>query len=349
MLACLELIHNGVTCYMEAGSVLEPDAAADASETIGIRASLTDPLLWDIPENSFKVNRAPVSLDHSLEVLGSQLYRNKNLDSLISGHVAVFGCGSASEGLMQTAKVKADENNAVFAMHQSLNIGDTDYDDSRFNKHPLLYYSEIGLLGPNCTFTHMNVIREDEIKSIVESEISVVRNPAGSMNWGVGKTTRGYHAELYAKGVNVALGSDAARYSAEPQGFYEYFIARDKGGASLDFENILEMMTICGARAIGLQDRIGSLEPGKRADLVIRNFENPEAQPGIDLLQDIILCSRSKSIDTVIIDGRIVLKNGTATLVDDDTVAQKAREATQRMMERIGIGDISRTRWPIIN
>jgi cytosine/adenosine deaminase-related metal-dependent hydrolase len=349
LLASLELLRNGVTCYMEAGSVLEPDAAADAAEAIGIRASLAEPLIWDIPENSFKVKRAPADFNRSIKLIGTQLYRNQKQDSLVRGHIAVFGASSASEKLMRAAKECADQNGAIFAMHQSFKGADTEFDDKRFGKHPLVYYKEVGLLGPNCSFTHMNVIRDDEIAPIVESGISVIRCPAGALNWRVGTLTRGCHPELHRKGVNVALCSDAARYGAEQQGYLEFMIARDKGGELLDPEDLIEMMTMNGSRAVGLGHLIGSLESGKRADMVIRTNDVPEVQPGVDLLQDIVLSSRSKSIDTVIVDGRIVLKNGHSVLIDENVVYHLAREACDGLMNRLGMNNLTRTRWPIIN
>jgi 5-methylthioadenosine/S-adenosylhomocysteine deaminase len=117
----------------------------------------------------------------------------------------------------------------------------------------------------------------------------------------------------------------------------------------LEPEDLVEMMTLNGARAVGLGHLIGSIEPGKRADIVIRTNDVPEVQPGIDLLQDFVLSSRSKSIDTIIVDGRIVLKNGRSVFIDENVVYHLAREACIGLMTRLGMNDLTRTRWPIVD
>jgi cytosine/adenosine deaminase-related metal-dependent hydrolase len=352
LLACLEMVRNGITCFMEAGGVLEPNAAAAAVEAVGVRASLGDPLLWDVGQHAMAtadhavIKRAPPDRQRALKLLGSQLWRNRNADSLVRGHVALFGVGSASDELERAAKACADEHHAVLSQHQSFKSDDVAGDDARFGRHPLLHFAEAGVLGPNCAFTHMNIIRDDEVAAVTESKMSLIWCPAGSMNWGVGATSRGRMPELYQQGSNVALGSDSAKFGTTPQGVFAYLLARDRGGAQLGVEDVLEMSTLGGARAMGLQEQIGSLEPGKRADIVVRSADVPEAHPRLNPVQNLILAARSKSVDTVIIDGRIVVKGGHSTLLDEEAVYQRFRESTERILQRLGIRPDSK--WPVI-
>jgi 5-methylthioadenosine/S-adenosylhomocysteine deaminase len=115
-------------------------------------------------------------------------------------------------------------------------------------------------------------------------------------------------------------------------------------GAYLSSEQLLEMQTVGGARAVGLGERIGSLEPGKRADLVIRTEELPEAQPGIDRVRAALLISRSKSVDTVVIDGEIVVRGGRLTRLDEGVAYELARRTTERLSQELDL-DPSPT-WP---
>ena len=125
------------------------------------------------------------------------------------------------------------------------------------------------MLGDNCVFAHMNVLRDDEVEPIVRNGISIAWCPGASMMWAVGGTIHGRHAELYQRGVNVALGSDSSnwgtRFDIGLQGYLAVLTAREKlaDRAALVAEDALAMATINGAKAVGLADRIGSLEAGQ--------------------------------------------------------------------------------------
>ena len=119
-----------------------------------------------------------------------------------------------------------------------------------------------------------------------------------------------------------------------------------EAGDYLSAEQILEIETISAAHAIGHADRIGSLEVGKRADLVIRRNDIADAQPGLHPIQEAVLISRSKSVHTVIVDGRIVLRAGRTTRVDEGAVYAESRTAARRMADRIGLSP--GTSWPSV-
>lgn len=238
-------------------------------------------------------------------------------------------------------------------MHQSFDKPDVARDDQRFGTHPLVHYSEIGLLGENCTFSHMNHIRDDEVGPVVESRMSVVWCPAASMLHGVGGTLDGRHAELHKQGANVALGCDSANFTTAfdiaDQALLAILTAREKTGNSdmLHAEDGLEMATINGARAVGLADRLGSLEVGKRADLVIRSENLPEAHPGLDPIRSVVHSSRSKSVDTVIVNGEVIVEHGHSIRVDEEEVYAKSREAANRILEGLDLSPPP-PRWPHI-
>ena len=104
------------------------------------------------------------------------------------------------------------------------------------------------------------------------------------------------------------------------------------------------MATINGAKAVGLQDEIGSLEVGKRADLVIRHNNLPEAQPGMDPIRSFVLSTRSKSIDKVMVNGEVIVDNGHSTKVDEEEVYARSRESSRWLSERWTIPPLS-PRW----
>jgi 5-methylthioadenosine/S-adenosylhomocysteine deaminase len=143
--------------------------------------------------------------------------------------------------------------------------------------------------------------------------------------------------ELNRRGVPMGFGTDVAKSWGFGEGpFVAYLLARDTGDY-LSAEQLLEMMTLGGARAVGLAERIGSLEPGKRADLVVRRADLPESQPGFDPVHDIMLVSRSRSVDSVICNGEVVLRKGRSTRLDESTLADRAITAAQRLCLAAGI------------
>jgi 5-methylthioadenosine/S-adenosylhomocysteine deaminase len=108
--------------------------------------------------------------------------------------------------------------------------------------------------------------------------------------------------------------------------------------SSVSAMNILEMATVNGARAFGMQDEIGSIEKGKKADLTILNMRNAETTPMLDALNQIIYSTDGHAVKTVIIDGKIVMENRHLTTVDEDALVQKAQSRAEKIVEKAGVG-----------
>jgi 5-methylthioadenosine/S-adenosylhomocysteine deaminase len=346
-LAALEMVRSGTTTFLEGcGSVLEPDAAAAAVDEVGMRALLGDPYLWDVEDDALAPlkPRVPADRRRALRLLGGQLARNADASARVRGHVALTGHASASTELLLSAKACAEENGVVLNMHQSYTASDTSADDRLRGEHPLVHFERASALSRACTFAHMNVVRADELTPVVESGMSVVWCPSASMMWGCGGTTSGPHLELFRRGTPVALGSDASNFSGSldvgDQAFLALLTARERAlePDALLGEDVLAMCTIHGARAAGLEDEIGSLEPGKRADLVIRRADLPEAAPGLDPVRDLVMATRSRGVSTVIVDGQVIVEAGRSTRVDEEHACAQAAAAARRLLGRMGRG-----------
>jgi cytosine/adenosine deaminase-related metal-dependent hydrolase len=350
LLACIEMARNGTTAFLEGDTIFDLDAAAAAVEAVGLRGSLGDP--WVMDMGSVLPGRIPETTDDAMALLGSQLKRNVDPDALVQGHVSVMGHSTASDELELAAKECADKNGVILNQHQSYGEDDTRDDDTRRgDRHVLRHFADLGLLDANCTFAHMNLIRDDEVDPIVDSGMSVAWCPTASMFYGRGGTITGRHLELYRRGVNVSLGSDAPNWAGPldvgEQGYIALLTSREKTGLgdAMDVEDVLAMATRNGARALGWEDRIGSLEVGKRADVVIRRDDIPEAQPGLDPIRGLVLSTRAKGVRTVLVDGEIVVDDGHAVRVDEEHVYEGARDAARQMLGRMGYS--INARWPM--
>jgi cytosine/adenosine deaminase-related metal-dependent hydrolase len=261
--------------------------------------------------------------------------------------------GTCSDELVLAAKDIADRAGVIFNQHQSFARSDAAADDARLGCHPLVHYAKIGALGPNCLFTHMNVIRDDELDAIRASGMAVTWCLTSSMSWGAGGTFHGRHDEMHRLGVNVGLGCDsgnsALRFDLTQQAVLAVLTAREKrlDRAALKPTDALEMLTISAARGIGLGSLIGSLEGGKRADLVVRSRDLPEAQPELEEVQSLVLSQASKSIDTVFVDGELVVRNGHSMRVDEGVVYARLRDSARRILGRVGVAAPSE--WPRVD
>ena len=340
-LAAVEMLRNGTTCFLEAGTVLTPDAAAAAARAVGIRAVLGDARVVDPTLTTRPIRRAPKSLEEAVGRLGVTAAACPDPDGLVSGHVTVHGLGTASERLLVEAKARADGAGTVLNMHQSYSPADTAADRDRFGRDPILNLAELGVLGPNLTLGHANYLTDAEADAVVGAGASVVWSPAASMIWGNGSALVARHPELHRRGANVALGSDSGNWSNDFDLFRQadlaLLVARERAHDRqvLHAEETLWMATRGGTRAAGKQGRIGALIPGYLADVVVHDIDRPELNPPVDPVRTLMYGGRSKSVATVIVNGRVVVDNGVVTTIDERALLARVREASSALLHRM--------------
>ena len=345
-LACLEMLRHGITSFVEPGSAFEPDAVAAATQAAGVRCSLADPYLWDETELMVSIpgllsdslaRRVPPDRARCLKLLGGQLFRNRDVDGITHGHVALYGEGTASDELYVAAKALADREGTILNSHIGYDLDLAAAQEKRWRKPRFVHLAELGVLGRNTVFVHMNLIREEEVEPILSSGLVSVWCPLAYLTRGTPLKRPTRLPEMRAKGATIALGTDSARQcSAGDSGFLALHLAAE-AGTPIVSEDVLEMMTLGGARAAGLDAIIGCLEPGKRADLVIRSTLLAELGPGVDPAHQLVTAGHGPSADTVIVNGRIVMRGGRSTLVDEAAVIAEARASVGRMAHRLGL------------
>lgn len=347
LLASAELARNGFTGFVDASTSFFPDAIADAVEAVGIRTSLTDCMLWDnvgVEPMPNEIPRAPCDQARALREMGGQLKRNRDANGLVRGHVALYGSGSASEELLREAMALATREGAMYHQHQSLSKDEAEFDRARFGKPALVHFAEKGLIGPNSVFTHMNILEDAEVDAIADSGMALVWHPGNFMYYAISQTGRSAFPSLHKRGTSIAFGTDIAKaWAFGDLGFIAYLVTREWGGY-LTSEAILEMFTLGGARAIGLPDQLGSIEVGKRADIVIRSNDHPDAQPNVDVVRQLALVSRTKGVDTVICNGETIVRHGRLVRIDENEIYKLARKSAEATALRAGLKPTGN--WP---
>jgi 5-methylthioadenosine/S-adenosylhomocysteine deaminase len=353
MLGCLELLRHGYTAFVEPGTAFEPDAIAVAAEATGVRCSLADPYLWDDAslldvigglKSASLLARVPAEQPRALGRLGGQLFRNRDKDGIVHGHVALYGEGTASDELMRAAKALADREEVIVNTHVGFDIDLADAMEARWGRPRFAYLAELGVLGPNTTFVHMNVIRDGDVGPILSSGLSIVWCPLAYLSRGTPLRLPTRIPEMRRRGANVALGTDSARQSTVGDAPFLALHLAAEAGQPIVAEDAIEMATLGGARAAGLERLIGSLEPGKRADIVVRRSDAAELAPGVDPAHQLVTIGHGPTADTVLVNGRVVLRGGRSTLVGEDAVVAEARASVGRMAARLGLGTPGR--WP---
>jgi cytosine/adenosine deaminase-related metal-dependent hydrolase len=348
LMASAEMVRNGFTGFVDAATSYSQDAIVEGAQAVGIRCSVSDCMLWDIVGGepmAADIPRAPCDARRAREGLGNQLKRNKE-DGLARGHVALYGLGSASEELMQEAKALSDSSGAVFHQHQNFMVADASYDKKRFGKPALVHFAEKNLIGPDCFFTHMNILEQSEVEAVSASGMGLIWHPGNFMYYGISRTGRSRFPELHRAGTSVALGTDIAKtWVFGDLGFIAYLVSREWGDY-LPSQSILEMFTLGGARAFGLPSQLGSIEVGKKADVVVRSSDLPDAQPNVDVVRQLVLVSRTKAVDTVVCNGEIIVRHGRLVKLDESEIYKLARQSAERVAKRAGI--VQRSVWPIV-
>ena len=260
------------------------------------------------------------------------------------GHVAMTGHATASDELELAAKTCADEHGAILNQNSA--------DDELRGQHPLAHFGEIGVLGENCTFAHMNLIRDDEVEPVSASGLSIAWCPTASMLWGAGGAFRGAISSSSGEVPKSRSAPTppvvAGSLDVGEQAFLAVLTPRERSGETdvLLAEDAFAMATVNGAQALGIADEIGSLEVGKRADVVVRRTDLPEWEPATNPIRNLIFASRSKSVDTVIVNGEVIVEGGHSMRVDERAVYRGAAARARRLLTRIGHDP--EWRWPVI-
>ncbi len=200
---------------------------------------------------------------------------------------------------------------------------------------------KLGLLGPETLLSHCIDLHEDEITLIAATHTKIAHNPSANASI-MGRCPA---IEMMAKGATVALGSDATAPDRSADMFrhmqqaMHYHRTYFKDANVLPIGKVLEMCTISGAQALGLSDRIGSIEVGKQADIITVDLRRPHLSPPNMALHRLVCFANGNDVSNVMVAGTMVLEQGHATQVNEDAILDDAAEQAAMMIDRIGRAD----------
>ncbi|MEO1061188.1 MAG: amidohydrolase family protein [Actinomycetota bacterium] len=346
LIAAAEAVTNGVTTVVEAGTVADVPAVVAGLRSVGIRATVGC-WGWDIEEGPF-IGTAEEVLDRQRAVV-----ERFPAGGLHEGWVTLVGHDLASDELLAGAAELARELGTGLTLHMSPTSSDPERYLERTGKRPLVHLHDLGVLGPNVLIGHGVWLDDAEVDLLLATDTAVAYCPWAYLRLGQGVCAHGRHTEIVRRGGRVALGCDAPnagdvidvlRTAALAAG-----LARDTSldPTSFGAHDAFELATIGGAEAIGLGDRIGSIEVGKEADLVVHDTSGWSWTPRGDVGLQLVWGSDGRSVRDVLVAGRVVVRDGECATIDVAAAKEAATDRQRHLLDRAGI-EVPH-RWPVLD
>jgi 5-methylthioadenosine/S-adenosylhomocysteine deaminase len=347
-LAAVEMLKSGTTTFLEAGTIRFLDDVVDGLREVGIRGRVGR-WVWDLPPEPSVYRQ---HTDEAVAHLRRQLDDfPAGPDDRVGAWVTLVGHTTCSEPLWLAARELATERATGLSFHMSPATLDPDGFIAAFGQRPMIHLAEIGVLGPDVVMTHCVQVDEREVAAIAASGAHVVHCPTTALKVSYGVTQVGRMPEMAMAGINLAIGTDgnnASNYSDLMRATYlvaGLFKDARQDPQMFPAETAYEMGTLGGARAMQLDDHIGSLEIGKHADVVLHDTERPEWRPLLNVMNQLVWSADGRGVDTVVVGGDVVVEAGRMTTVDESRLYARAQEMGEAITLRSGLPD--KAKYPL--
>jgi 5-methylthioadenosine/S-adenosylhomocysteine deaminase len=344
-ISAVDSLRNGVTTLVEAGTVAFPERLAAGTVAAGARGTIGT-WGWDVDEGPFAAPADEV-LDRQRAVLdrfpaGGQ----------VEGWVTLVGHSLASDALLAGAADLARARGTNMTMHLSPTSSDPEVYLERHGRRPVVHLQHLGVLGRHLLLGHGVWLDDAEVDAVLASGTAIAYCPWAYIRLGQGVCGHGRHAEIARRGGRIALGCDASNAGDAPDILRAAALA---AGLAKDTRvdptwfgahDTFEWATVAGAQAVGMGDRIGSIEPGKLADLVVHDASGPQWAPDADVALQLVWGTDGRTVRDVLVGGQVVVRDGRSTRVDEAALHDEAVAASRAILARAGI-EVPH-RWPVV-
>jgi cytosine/adenosine deaminase-related metal-dependent hydrolase len=263
---------------------------------------------------------------------------------------AVINAETASDRLMRGLGEIVRRHGLMFNFHECAYFDYIEQAQRLWGVSAIQHLADLGLLGKQLRLVHMNHLTDTDMDLLVASDTRIVHCPGTAFRLAYGASTHGRFPEMLAAGLTVGLGTDGANAGDQLDLSRPIYLAAGlfkdsrRDPTLMPAESVLEMATLHGARSIGWQDDIGALEPGKKADLVILDCRRPELTPIINAASALVYATDGRSVDTVLVDGQVVVRGGHVVTVDEAEVYRQVAQLWPGLVARSGLP--LQRKWP---
>ena len=318
LLACAEMLRAGITTFND--MYFFPEAAAEVVEQCGIRASLGI-LAFDVP--SAYGHDADDYLNKGLAVRDA-LRDHPRLSFMLAPHAPY----TVSDATFERVAMLAAQTNLGIHIHVHETQTEVDQSLQQYGERPIERLERLGILGPQTLAVHSVALNDADIAVLARHNTQVAHCPTANLKLasGIARTTA-----LQGAGINIGVGTDGAagnnRLDLLSEARLAGLLAKGASGdaSALPAHTLIYMATLGGARALGLSERIGSLEPGKQADLCAIRFDGAATQPVFDPASHILYAAGREHVSDVWVDGQSVVKKKQLAQISEEEVSLKAK------------------------
>jgi 5-methylthioadenosine/S-adenosylhomocysteine deaminase len=329
-LAAAEMIRGGVTTY--ADMYYFEDAVAEETKAAGMRGVLGETFI-DFPAPDNKSGAAMLAYTE-------KFLKRWQGDALIHAAVAPHSIYTCSEKTLRDAAALARKYQAPIVIHVAEMKKELDDSREKNGTTPVQYLNKIGVLGPDLVAAHCIYVDEMDRKILAEQKVGCVHNPSSNMMLASGVAPV---AEMRAANVAVGLGTDGVAGSNNDMDLMEEMDLAAKlakitkmDPRALSAKAVVEMATIEGAKALHMDKEIGSLEKGKKADIIVIGLDEPHAVPMYDIYAQLAYALKGSDVETVVIGGRVVMRDKKVLTVNEVAATAKAREYRKKVADSLG-------------
>jgi len=323
-LAIAEMLLSGTTCFND--MYFHPDVVARVSQDMGIRA-FVGMIVLDFPSGW-------ASDPNEYFRKGMEVHDEARSLSRVQTTIAPHAPYTVSNGPLETVRTYADELSVPIHMHVHETANEVVTSLETYGSRPLKRLHDLGLLNPRMMAVHMTQLKEDEIQLTAQQGMHVVHCPESNLKLASGHCPV---AELLAAGTNVCLGTDSASSNNDLDMLGEMrtacLIAKTTAddAKALPAWQALEMATINGAKALNIQDEVGSIEIGKSADMVAIDLNHVSTQPVYNPISQIVYSASREQISDVWVEGQARVEDGKLNNINIELILKNAADWGERL------------------
>ncbi len=335
-LACAELLLGGTTAILDMGTVHHTDALFEVARDAGLRATIGKAMMDEKdPQTPKGLQESTVdSLSESARLC--QQWHGHADGRLRYAYAPRFALSCTDDLLRETSKA-ADAAQVRIHTHASENRDEIAEVKRRKGCDNIVHLHNVGLTGDNVALAHCVWLNEHERGLLAETGTHVLHCPSSNLKLGSGVAEI---PELMQQGISVSLGADGAPCNNNLDGFLEMRLAAllqkpRLGSESMRAATVVRLATMGGATALGLADQVGSLEVGKKSDVIVVDTNALHVTPTVNPYSAIVYACRSSDVRHVVVDGRVVVRDKGLLSLDVASVLREARSNAQAVFDRM--------------